>query len=209
LERQVASQEPGRVLEVKEGGFDLASGAFAEVPFRYANFDRCLAPAIADQLLRWFETAAPWSHVATDFYEQHEFSCWDASGREAAFLTSDQLVRSLRAELAALFDCPLRPDATVVAHRLVPGHRIGIHNDYLEAGETHRFVIQLNRGLTDADGGFFMLFNSRDASDIHAIFRPTHLSGFAFEISPDSYHAISQMHSNVRYSVVYSFFRAH
>jgi len=209
LELQMASQEPAVDLDGRERGFDLASRTFSKVPFRHANFDRCLSPAMADHVLRWFETTAPWNHVETDFYEQHEFSCWDATGTEAAFLTSDRLVRGLCDELSALFDCALQPDATVVAHRLVPGHRIGIHNDHLENGETHRFVIQLNRGLADADGGFFMLFNSGDASDIHAIFRPTHLSGFAFEISPNSYHAISQMHGNVRYSIVYSFFRAH
>ena len=205
---QVANQEPAADLSIEEHGFDLASRTVSEVPFRYATFDQCLSPATAHHALRWFETAAPWNHVETDFYEQNEFSCWDAEGPEAAFLTSDRLVGGLREELEALFGCPLRPDATVVAHRLVPGHRIGIHNDHLEDGETHRFVIQLNRGLSDTDGGFFMLFNSRDASDIHAIFRPTHLSGFAFEISPVSYHAISQMHSNVRYSIVYSFFGA-
>lgn len=189
-------------------GFDLGRRIQTEVPFRYATFDRCLTPSAAELILRWFETAAPWNHVETDFYEQHEFSCWDGAGPAADYLTSDTLISRLRDELSEVFGRQLRPEPTVVAHRLVPGHRIGIHNDHLEDGETHRFVVQLNRGLTDADGGLFMLFNSSDPSDIHSILRPMHLSGFAFEISPRSYHAISQMHGNVRYSVVYSFFAA-
>lgn len=189
-----------------EQGFDLASRTVADAPFRYATFDRCLSSATAERVLRWLETTAPWNHVATDFYEQHEFSCWEATGPEASYLTSDGVIGGLREDLVTVFGRKLRRDATVVAHRLVPGHRIGIHNDYLEDGETHRFVIQFNRGLRDADGGLFMLFNSSDASDVHAILRPTSLSGFAFEISLRSFHAISQMHSNVRYSVVYSFF---
>jgi hypothetical protein len=146
--------------------------------------------------------------VETDFYEQHEFSCFDAAGEVAAVLTSHSLINGLRDDLTRIFGDTLRPEATVVAHRLLPGHRIGIHNDHLIGGETHRFVVQLNRGLTDSDGGFFMLFNSADPSDIHAIFRPVSLTGFAFEISPQSHHAISEMHGGVRYSIVYSFFRA-
>ena len=66
--------------------------------------------------------------------------------------------------------------------------------------------LQLNRGLSDADGGFFMLFSSSDPADVHKVIRPASLSALAFEISPTSYHAISQMHGNVRYSVVFSFY---
>jgi hypothetical protein len=188
--------------------FDLARRTVVAVPFRYATFEQCLPAPASDAILRWLETTAPWNHVQTDFYEQHEFSCWESTDPTAAMLTSDELVSELHSELTAVFGRELKPDATVVAHRLTPGHRIGIHNDHLEHGETHRFVIQLNRGLADADGGMFMLFNSENPADVHNILRPTSGSGFAFEISPSSYHAISQMHSNVRYSIVYSFFAA-
>lgn len=186
-------------------GFDLNDASFVEAPFRYATFGRCLDPQVAERLIVWFESAAPWNHVETDFYEQHEFSCWDSAAPEATSLTSEDLLGPLRAEMTRLFGCRFRNEVSVVAHRLVPGHRIGIHNDYLPGQETHRFVVQLNRGLSDADGGFFMLFNSSDAADVHKVMRPASLSGFAFEISPRSYHAISQMHGNVRYSIVYSF----
>jgi hypothetical protein len=188
--------------------FNLERRTVAAVPFRHATFEQCVPVSASEAILRWLETTAPWNHVQTDFYEQHEFSCWESTDPAAAILTSDGLVSGLRRELTDLFGRELRPDATVVAHRLIPGHRIGIHNDHLEDGETHRFVIQLNRGLSDADGGLFMLFNSEDPSDVYNILRPTSGSGFAFEISPTSYHAISQMHGNVRYSIVYSFFAA-
>jgi hypothetical protein len=186
--------------------FDLDNAAFVEAPFRYATFERCLDSRIGERLLVWFESTAPWHHVETDFYEQHEFSCWDSAAPEACTLTSEDLLGALRAEMTRLFGCQFRHDITVVAHRLVPGHRIGIHNDYLPGQETHRFVVQLNRGLSDADGGFLMLFSSSDPADVHKVLRPTSLSGLAFEISPSSYHAISQMHGNVRYSIVYSFY---
>jgi 2OG-Fe(II) oxygenase superfamily len=209
--RETIGVAPRPHVADRDGGtlrFNLRRRVAADAPFRYATFRYCLSPATADRVLTWFETSAPWKHVTTDFYEQYEFSCWDTTDPVAELLRSDTLLSALRRELSDLFGRELRPDATVVAHRLLPGHRIEIHNDHLEDGETHRFVVQLNRGLRDADGGFFMLFNSRDPSDVHDILRPSSRSGFAFEISPDSYHAISQMHGNVRYSVVYSFFAA-
>jgi hypothetical protein len=195
-------------ISVTPVGIDLERRTVAETPFRYATFKQCLPEAACEQILSWLETDAPWNHVRTDFYEQHEFSCWDSEDPAAAILRSHELLSGLRGGLTALFGRELKPEATIVAHRLTPGHRIGIHNDHRENGETHRFVIQLNRGLTDADGGLFMLFNSEDPANVHNILRPTNRSGFAFEISPRSYHAISQMHSNVRYSIVYSFFAA-
>jgi hypothetical protein len=108
--------------------------------------------------------------------------------------------------MGRLFGVRFRQDVTVVAHRLVPGHRIGIHNDYLPGGETHRFVVQVNRGLSDADGGLLMLFGSADPTDVRKVLRPVNTSAFAFEISPTSHHAVSQMHCNVRYSIVFSFY---
>ena len=203
-----AAPAPGASGIISATRFNLDAPEIFEAPFRYATFEECLPTSAANVILDWFESsAAPWNRVETNFYEQHEFSCLDAAGEVAAVLTSDSTIGGLRDDLTRIFGHSLRPEATVVAHRLLPGHRIGIHNDHLVGGETHRFVIQLNRGLSDADGGFFMLFNSADPSDIHAIFRPVSLSGFAFEISPQSHHAISEMHSSVRYSIVYSFFR--
>jgi hypothetical protein len=49
-----------------------------------------------------------------------------------------------------------------------------------------------------------MLFSSGDPADVHRVLRPQHLSAFAFEISPDSFHAVSQMHGGARYTVIYS-----
>ncbi len=106
--------------------------------------------------------------------------------------------------------CPLTrafDDRTMlVAHRLMPGQRIAIHNDHLTGGETHRLTIQLNRGLRDEDGGFFMLFNSSDPKDIHRIIRPVTGSGIGFEIGRNSNHAVSRLHGGERYTLVYSFF---
>jgi hypothetical protein len=173
-------------------------------PFRFATFLRCLSPELGDALLAWFEGDAPWRLTRTEFYEQYEFSCWDSSSPLAAFLTSREILGVVRAEMTEIFDRRFEGGVDVVCHRLLPTQKIGIHNDYIPGQETHRLTIQVNRGLTDTDGGVLMLFNGNDAADIHELLHPLSLSGFAFEISADSHHAVSQVHGGVRFSVIYS-----
>ena len=179
--------------------------SFTAKPFPHAVFDDCLDPHMAEEILDWFSRDAPWNHVETDFYEQYEFSCYDATGDRAAWLTGRTLLDGLKEILERLFGSKLSDDVSVVAHKLVSGHRIGLHNDFIPGRETHRFVVQLNHGLDDNAGGFLMLFGSKDPQDVKRVLRPTNLSGFAFEISDHSYHAVSTVHSSIRYSVVYSF----
>jgi Rps23 Pro-64 3,4-dihydroxylase Tpa1-like proline 4-hydroxylase len=93
----------------------------------------------------------------------------------------------------------------VSAHRLVPGQVIRLHNDYIEDAETHRFLIQLNRGWQATQGGLLMLFAEEDASSLQHVILPIHASGFAFEISPSSFHAVSKVKRGERYTLVYTF----
>jgi hypothetical protein len=177
-------------------------------PFRYAAFDYCLTPEAGDVLLEWFDSAAPWQLVETDFYEQYELDLTSSSPPDRPDIFDLRTLAHLRHSMEDLFSQKFCPAVKAVAHKLVPGQRIGIHNDYLPGQETHRLLIQINHGLTDEAGGFFMVFNSRDPHDIHEILRPRHLSGLAFEISPNSFHAVSQLHSDVRYTLVFSLTRA-
>jgi 2OG-Fe(II) oxygenase superfamily len=182
----------------------LADRSVTDMPFRYATFSRCLSPDTGDAIMDWLEETAPWSLTQTDFYEQHEFSCWDSPSPVASFLTSSEVLHIVRSTMGDIFGRSFEQTVSVVCHRLVPPQRIGIHNDSLAGQESHRLVIQLNRGLTDTDGGVLMLFNSDDPADIHKLLRPVNLSGFAFEISADSHHAVSQVHGGARYTLIYS-----
>jgi hypothetical protein len=175
-----------------------------ESPFRYATFLDCLRSELGDELLAWLETDAPWRLTRTDFYEQYEFSCWDSRSCLASFLTSREVLELVRAEMGDIFDRAFEDGIDVVCHRLLPPQKIGIHNDHLLGQETHRLTIQINRGLASSDGGVLMLFNSDDAVDIHRLLRPVSLSGFAFEISAYSHHAVSQMHGGERFTLIYS-----
>lgn len=177
-----------------------------DTPFRYFLADRCLDPTIEAALLDWFEDDAPWTLVIQDFYEQFEFSVFDARLPNAvAPLVSVSALNALRSAMETTFGVTLKPRVDLVAHKLITGQRIAIHNDYLPGHETHRLTIQLNRGLSDEDGGFFMLFSSFDAANVHRVLRPLSGTGLGFEIDANSHHAVSRMHRRERYTLVYSF----
>lgn len=175
-------------------------------PFPYLLADQCLAADVEKETLDWLDHGAPWRLVETDFYEQYEFSLFDA---ELPFsirrLVEPEGLADVRAFIECTLDCTLTDRVELVAHKLVEGQRIGIHNDYLVGEETHRLTIQLNRGLSDEDGGFFMLFESCDATDVHRVMRPISNSGVGFAIGPSSHHAVSRVHGGIRYTLVYSF----
>lgn len=176
-------------------------------PFRYILWQRCLPLSLERALLEWFDNNAPWQLVTTDFYEQYEFSMFDAALPDGlSQLISLKNLSVLREEISEIFKVNLDERIKFVAHKLIPGQRIGIHNDYLTGEETHRFIIQVNRGLLDEDGGFLMLFNKFDPEDIHRIIRPISGSAIGFEISEKSNHAVSKVYRGKRFTLVYSFF---
>ena len=184
----------------------LGAVTLHSAPFRYFLARRCLPRGIEQALLAWFETDAPWRLVETNFYEQYEFSMLDTAVPETVCpLIALDCVASMRREMAAIFGVAFDDRTRLVAHKLIPGQRIAIHNDYLAGEETHRLIVQLNRDLRDEDGGLFMLFNSVDPNDIHRIVRPVNGSAIGFEIGENSNHAVSRLYGEERYTLVYSF----
>jgi hypothetical protein len=178
-------------------------------PFPYLLADECLPVGLADALLDWFERDAPWALAKTNFYEQYEFNLLDAEQPASVRgLLSPIWLDRCRATMEQAFGTPLEARQTLVAHKLVGGQRIAIHNDFIPGGETHRLTIQLNRGLRDEDGGLFMLFNSFDPSDIHRILRPANGTGVAFAIGASSHHAVSKIHGGERFTLVFSYHAA-
>lgn len=176
-------------------------------PFPYAVSSRAFNDEMSCNILKWLETEAPWKLVQTDFYEQFEFSFADANTPDhLTFLRGETFLADLRTEVQKQLGISLEGRVEATAHRLVPGQRIRIHNDFLPGGETHRLLIQLNRGWRDENGGFLLFFNSPDPKDVHKVFRPIHNSAIAFAISSDSNHAVTAIHNSERYTLVYSFY---
>lgn len=185
----------------------LSAPDFAEnQPFPHCGWDQVLPVSEADAVLDWLERA-PWQLRVESFYEQHEFSLLSNSlPTEMAALTSPDTTGGLANYLKDLFevDSPLTL-VDVSAHRLSAGQTIRVHNDFLGTEETHRLLIQLNRGWTINNGGLLMVFGSDSAEDVRDAMLPNHGSGFAFEISSNSFHAVSTINSGERYTLVYTF----
>ena len=179
------------------------------LPFPYFVSPQALSSSFSNELLTWLENDAPWKLVETDFYEQYEFSFFDIQlPSEISFLTSPEYLSLVKSRVESLFSVKLKTRIDFTAHKLISGQRIRIHNDYIPNCETHRLLIQLNRGWDDENGGMLMFFNSKSPSDIHKIFRPTHNSSVGFAISPDSHHAVSTIHKGERFTIIYSFYQA-
>lgn len=192
---------------VHAGVLNFAPFEVYSEPFSYAVSARAFDDVVSAAILAWLESGAPWKLVETDFYEQFEFNFLDAEVPAGlTFLREQAFIESLASEIGKLFGVSLSDRVDATAHRLLPGQRIRIHNDFISEAETHRLLIQLNRGWEDGDGGFLLFFNSPDPADVHKVFRPIHNSAIAFAISPDSHHAVTTVHGGERYTLVYSFY---
>ena len=167
----------------------------------------CIQPGDCRETLCSFETDAPWKLTTTDFYEQYEFSLLHASLAPAVRrLACPETLTSLRGWVARQFLQPLSERVDVTAHKLVAEQTIRIHNDYIPNGESHRLLLQLNRGWEPEYGGYLMFFSGPEPESVSKVVEPRHGSVQAFAISPRSYHAVSTVHGGERFTVVYSFY---
>jgi Rps23 Pro-64 3,4-dihydroxylase Tpa1-like proline 4-hydroxylase len=179
-----------------------------KAPFAHFSLPRVFDPLVSDEILSWLERGAPWRLKIANFYEQYEFSFDDAQlPLEISTIFDSKALQKLRKDLEKSFSALLADRVDITAHKLVPGQRIRIHNDYIPGQESHRILIQLNRGWTQDQGGILMFFKSDNAEDVHSAFLPTHNTSVAFEISPTSLHAVSAINSGERYTIVMSFYR--
>lgn len=166
-----------------------------------------MQPNLAISMLDWLEKDAPWKLRVAEFYEQYEFSFDDATlPDQLAEAFSHKALDDLRQHMESCFGVELLNRIDVTAHLMSHGQRIKIHNDFIPGEESHRLLIQLNRGWKDENGGLLCFFNSNSPSDVHRILRPVHNTGVVFEISPASLHAVTPIQSGQRYTLVLSFF---
>jgi Rps23 Pro-64 3,4-dihydroxylase Tpa1-like proline 4-hydroxylase len=176
-------------------------------PFPYFTAAAGFGEGLSSAILGWLESEVPWELAETDFYEQYEFSLSRVRlPPHLEFLMGRPFLDDLRSKVECIFDAKLGEGIDCTVHKLVPGQRIRIHNDFIPGQETHRVLVQLNRGWHDDRGGFLMFFNSHDPSDVHRIFSPIHDSVVGFAISKDSNHAVSTIHCGERFTLVFSFY---
>jgi len=177
-----------------------------ETPFPHFRVSEVLSEQTGEALLDWLDADAPWQLQVADFYEQHEFSmlgCRVPAG--IAHVVSDDFIAEIARELSARLDAPPLTLVDVAVHRLVEGQTIRIHNDHIGDEETHRLIVQLNRGWVPEQGGLFMIFEADNPESLTDVLLPVHRSAFGFGISERSHHAVSTIHGGSRDTLVYTF----
>lgn len=186
---------------------NFSGSKFTAVPFPHVLIPQIIDRATADRLLEWMQSRAPWTLRRESFYEQYEFSLFDIDATdEVKELLAPGFVDLLRETLRGLFSCESELCVVdAVAHLLRPGQTIRIHNDYLGSDETHRLLIQLNTGWHIQKGGLLMLFGGKSPDTLTKTILPMHGSGFAFEISETSFHAVSSISEGERFTIVYTY----
>jgi Rps23 Pro-64 3,4-dihydroxylase Tpa1-like proline 4-hydroxylase len=186
---------------------DLSGAVPRSEPFPCFTVGQVISEELEQALLAWLESEAPWRLSVMDFYEQYEFDFEDVElPPNLKPLFSESTMQELRMRVGVLLNTSLKPQVDITAHKMKWSQKIRIHNDARQDGETHRFLIQLNRGWTQEHGGILMLFRGPRVETLEDIIFPTSRSAFGFEISTASYHAVSQVHQGDRYTIVFSFY---
>lgn len=184
----------------------LLHSQFETSPFPHLSCPLVLQHSTDIHLHDWFETTNEWSLTEADFYTQYEFVLSKESLPEnLGCLLDPKTIGIIKLAFQEKFQTQSLETVSIVAHKLVDTHTIGIHNDHINGEETHRLVIQINPYWDSSKGGFLMLFNSPDPNDVSKIVQPISNSAFGFEISEKSFHAVSTVRNFSRYSVVYTF----
>lgn len=187
----------------------MAGASFKTAPFPHFSGQSFLGQQGSTELLEWLEQGAPWRLNMASFYEQYEFSVVDAELPDSiAPLFDPKMTEMLKDCVSHTFGAKLAAHHDITVHKLVPGQRIRIHNDFIPGRESHRVLVQLNRGWKDSQGGALLMFGSDDPRDVRKAFRPLHDSCVAFEISQNSHHAVTPIVEGERFTLVYSFYRA-
>ena len=186
---------------------ELQSVEFQAYPFEHF-LGQTKLPNGGAKWLAWLENEAPWQLTVTEFYEQYEFSLLHAPlSPSLKCLVAPDTLAALTFQMLKHFGQPLAERVDVTAHKLIPRQTIRLHNDYIPGGESHRLLLQLNEGWHPANGGYLMFFQGPEPEMASNIIEPVSGSVQAFAISPRSYHAVSTVHAEKRFTIVYSFYR--
>lgn len=185
---------------------DLDEVEVSEEPFHHFSKTNLFPEDHGNRALEWLETELEWEYTETDFYTQYEFSIKNIQIPEhVSFINSDFTVHYIKQKFSTIFHAPNLVLVDITIHKLLDGHKMGVHNDFIGGEESHRLVVQLNAGWREENGGYLMLFNSRNPQDVSKLVRPVHNTAIGFAISPRSFHAVSRVNDFTRYTIVYTF----
>ena len=174
-------------------------------PYPHVVSPRFYTERFAESLLCWLESGADWSLKETALFKQYQLGfthfrhCTEIRG-----LWDGAVLGRLRDAVSRAFGVPISNRINISAHKLLPGQHASIHTDN-EPGETHRLVVQLNRGRARDLGGNLTLLSGPTPTDIAVVFKQVSNSAVGFGLGPASHHAIGRVRTGTRFTVIYTF----
>jgi hypothetical protein len=176
-----------------------------EFPYKFFLFNNFFDPEEFDEVVTQLQEFDAWNLHIGHFFEQWEYKFPSSSD----YPVLDKLFehgQTIRQLLEEAYDVPLSARFDIVAHKLCAGQKILVHTDNPRFGyETHRFVINANPNYQDTDGGHLFICSERDPVKIYKALRPVSNTGFSFEASTNSLHAVGRVLQSDRYSIIFSF----
>jgi hypothetical protein len=175
------------------------------VPYPHIVSPQFYTERFAETLLAWLESEASWRLKDTPHYSQYEFGfsefkhCAQIQG-----LWDGGVLARIRDRVEQAFGVPVSSRINISAHKSIPGQHAYIHTDKVP-GETHRIVVQLNRGRADNSGGNLILLKGSKPADMDVVFKQTSNSAVGFGLGANSYHAVGRVHTGKRFTVIYTF----
>lgn len=179
-------------------------------PYKHFFSNYSINEGLKESIQNWLLNDAQWNLVEASFYTQYEFSLKDTElPHFLKFIISTEYLSDLKARIEKIYAVDLLDNIDVIAHRLTKGHVIKIHNDFLNEDsikESHRLLMHFNSNWDVENGGLCMVFTKNDASSIHNIIVPTGNLLQSFEISENSHHAVSEIYSGDRLTIIFTFY---
>jgi hypothetical protein len=199
---EISREQALATMDLTLSNVDLVS-----TPYPHFTIPDLFDTETASAMLTWLEEDVSWSVETHSLYVFHKgLGLMERASGPAAVLLAPETLHCMCKHLERVFGTTLsRSQFNLSAHRMLPGHRIGIHTDIPSDGtETHRFLVTLNREFDDDKGGHLVLLDINDL-DGAVILRPIHNAAVGMELSERSYHCVDEIRSGTRYSLVYSF----
>ena len=159
----------------------------------------------AETLLGWLESQQDWHLREGILFEQYElgFSRFTHC-KEIEGLWDGAVLARLRDAVTRAIGTPVSGRINIHAHKLVPGQFTNIHTD-MNPEETHRLVVQLNRGRAVDSGGNLMLLTGARPADMSVVFKQNSNSAVGFKLGAESFHAVGRVKEGTRFTVIYTF----
>lgn len=176
-------------------------------PYPHTIISPVFDDAVADELLSFLEGLNNWRTMEDHYYSLRTVELLDQKLPEplADAFSRDRL-RGLEQDMSSIFSANLKLTGRITVLLLEDGQGLGVHSDGNVAGH-YRMAVTLSRAATVSDGGHFVVLSSEDGHGAEEIIWRRHNCGIVISLLPYSYHAVTNIRSVPRFSVVFTFRR--